>query len=519
MKNFSIFRLFSLLLISWGISAFGHPAWVPWLGLFSSVLGIALFWHAVEPLRRKVVWSVLWFTAVQAIQILWLAEKTYMGPLIFLVYGLLALGMGCQFGVISWLFFRSEKTVLSAFGIAGVWVGMEWLRLLLLTGFPWNPLGLALAGKDVPLQFAALLGVYGMSFWVIATNAMALTKKKWLWGCMALVPYAFGAASFSQKTPSETLSVALVQTGLSPEQKYWDPKKKEAFIHPLLQWSSVLAVLRYPPEKIDLLVFPEAAFPYGVEKPLYQEEEVAFFWKRHFGEEPPFSSMVSNGAIARALSQHLSTDVMIGLDDEAEGKNYNAAFYFPYAKQETHRYEKRILVPIGEYLPLGEISWIAKFVKEEFGIGGVFSPGMIGKIFPAQKKTGIAICSEEVYSGLIHAIAKEGAEILVTLSNDAWFPNTALPQLHLFHGKIRAAENGLPVLRACNTGITAALNCRGEVISSLPSEEKGAQVLFVKLPLERKKTFYSIWGDGAIFSLSGMLVLIFLWKHRKSCPK
>lgn len=491
-------------LLGWALSAFGHPVWVPWLGVVASAAGLALFWRAIQFLtfKRQFWASVLWFASVQALQIGWLAEPAYMGPLIYGLYALLCLGMGLQFGALTFWVMRGA----SPFSAAGFWVLMEWSRLLLFTGFPWNPLGFALAGNPLTLQFAALFGVYGMSFWVVWVNALAFAGgKKKGWMAAFLFPWLAGAISFgSASLEKEALSVAFVQPGLLPDQKCWDPKRKEAFIPPIVQWARALSSMRALPERVDLLLFPEAAFPYGAFRPLYPVEAAQSLWGRYAGNSPPLpleEAALSNGILAKALGRKWDADVIVGLDEEIGGSSYNAAFFFQREKEDV-RYDKRILMPVAEYIPLDFIPWIPSFIQREFGIKGSFCPGEEAKVFSGKKKFGVAICSEEVYSSFMHETRQKGAEVFVTLNNDAWFPKTKLPYVHLMHAKLRAVENGVPLLRSCNTGLSAALDCRGSVLASLPVDEGSARVLFAKVPLETRKTPYSLWGDAAIFALS-----------------
>ena len=201
-----------LVFISFFLVAFGQPAWVPLLGIISSCCGFALFWHAIIQLtpRQRFKYGTAWFTAVQLVQLSWLVMHPYLYIVPF--YLLFAVGMGCQFGLLSMLIDNKRITrITGLLGLAGFWTLMEWIRLFALAGFSWNPVGLALTSTIEGLQGASLFGVFGLSFWVILTNLLALSWasfyklsenqysrasfRKWgtAWFLIALAPYLYGA--------------------------------------------------------------------------------------------------------------------------------------------------------------------------------------------------------------------------------------------------------------------------------------------------------------------------------------
>jgi apolipoprotein N-acyltransferase len=197
---------------------------------------------------------------------------------------------------------------------------------------------------------------------------------------------------------------------------------------------------------------------------------------------------------------------------------YNAAFHFFPLDFPYERYEKQILVPIGEYIPFRQWDRFAQFIGNQFGIYSSFDPGVESKVFKTPVPSGISICLEETFAHLIRQSRLKGAELFVNLTNDAWFPDSKLPYQHFDHGRVRAVENGVPILRACNSGISGAIDCFGRIVKTLPVEKKGVSILSVSLPIRSYTTLYTIWGDGAILGISLSAMLSYFLFRKKKLP-
>lgn len=550
-------RLFwCYLLISGLLVSFGQPIWLSAMGMLSGIAGFALFWKAMLyfPEKKQRFWTaVFWFGTVQAIQLSWMTATQYVGVLVLPVYILLALVLGLQFGLLS-SFISPNNPLLfrRCLALSGCWVLFEWSRIFILTGFTWNPVGLALSCSQFSVQFATLFGVYGLSFWVILVNLVGLNaffisrtlKSRALWVVLALFPYGFGWVHQSwveaqYKNSSTVLSVALIETGLSVEQKYGNHHFPDGQLSPLEQWVLVWGRLN-PGIAVDLIVLPEGAFPGTAYRSYYFLEEVREEWIRCFGEEsiasfPPLKSplafpylqdrkihwKVNNAFLTQALSNYFNADVIIGLNDEKLSSRYNAAFCFHPDQSSPEKHLKRILAPVGEYIPLSKISWIGRFIEENFGICDSFDEGKEATVFSGKIPIGVVICLEEVYSGVVRELRQKGARLFVSLSNDVWFPSSRLPQQHFEHGRIRSVENGVYLLRSSNMGVTGAVDCLGNLAGALPLAASGGEALYLSLPIYSYPTLYSWWGDQAILCLSLAFLSFFCAGriyNRKSCP-
>jgi apolipoprotein N-acyltransferase len=543
-----------LIAISFLLVSFGQPAWIREFSPLVATLGFALFWKGMlsfEGSRRQFSLAWVWFTFVQLIQLSWMSTTDYMGPFILLVYGLLSLSMGLQFGLLSVLIGRGPLDLRRALGIAGMWVILEWVRLFPCTGFTWNPVGLAWTGTNFSFQAAALLGIYGLSFWVIFVNLAALrasmlrTKAAFFtWATLALLPFVFGVVYQSAvlKGSGKKMSVLLVQTALLPHERDYYPERPKDWVPPLVQWKRILNLIEHPNngrgKSFNLLVLPEAAMPFTAFQPVYPLSDFLRIWSDVYGREalnvlPPVEPLsdkelaiqdddelyVSNAYWIQALADHYDCEVVAGLNDWDANKTqlYNAAFHFLPNEQAISRYEKRVLVPVGEYVPLKSFSFLSRFIADQFGISSSFQPGTEAKVFAGRANIGISICYEETYSETIRDLSKKGADLFVNLSNDGWFPRSKLSQQHFDHGIVRAVENGIPSVRSCSTGITGGVDCFGRVIATLPTAEAGA--LFLEVPLQTSLTPYSIFGNSGILFLSLCAMLSLFFRKNASCPK
>lgn len=530
-----------LLTSSFLIVAFGQPARLPILGLGAASFGFALFWKAMLslPSAKLRFWlAALWFFCVQLIQLSWMSSTEYMGPLILAVYIVVNVGLGLQFAVLSsWLSKEDSLSISKILAMASLWVFFEWIRLFVSTGFTWNPAGLFLTCSLYSRQMASLGGIYGLSFWVMLVNLLAL--KAWLsarkmtlaiFAGLALLPYLAGALYIwhLDAKPTQVLRVALVQTALLPEQKDFDSSRASAFIPLDQQWAQILELLeeKLSGQTVDLIILPEGALLYGAYYYPYDLKTFETIWKDYFGTDslsqlPPLEKpkaflrfdrwKVTNAYWAQAIADHYKADVIVGLDDE----RHNAAFLFRPNQKIPQRCEKQILVPVSEYIPLCGQKWLSQFIEEKFGITQSFLAGSETKVLTAKVPLSISICYEETYGDLCRQGRLHGATLFVNLSNDAWFPSSLLAQQHFDHGMIRSVENGVSVLRSCNTGVTCGVDRFGRTIKLLEPSEKKGEALFFDMPIDTHSTLYTLWGDKAILLLSGIFLSLFVFEKKK----
>lgn len=472
------------------------------------------------------------------------------------IYFLFAIGpfvLGAEFGLLTLLVTRERlQSFLGILGIAGVWVLLEWFRFFWLMGISFNLSGMALASTSYSLQAASLGGIYLLSFLVILTNLLFLRwiacgfSKQVLTLCLiaALFPYVFGFLHIQyhervQETSNiPTLQALLVQTAFEVEEENgfqeMDLGEKVAVV--LGEWAEIARLVKEGiHKKPDLIILPESVVPFASKSCLFPEEnacallEKAFskkleeknipFLKTYQMEEGP-CTFACNGYFAKGIASLTKTPVLIGMEhieEEKEGKKFysSALLYTPSKQDSSYRYDKQILVPMAEYIPF---HWLREAAKS-YGISGSFTPGTSPKIFELKGvKCGVTICYEETHGSVVRHNKTQGAEVLINITNDGWYPHSNLPRQHLDLAILRTVELGVPLLRACNTGITCAVDSLGRTLKTLGKNESEQQTLrgtlFVTLPVYNYWTLYSKTGDGLIIAFSFLLALFLMIKLR-----
>lgn len=545
MENFSlsIWQKIILAGLSFFLAAFGQPIWSEWLGLITACIGFACFWRVLLtiPSPKKRFWmSFGWYGAVQIVQLSWFLSHPY-----FYIYGVLlfcAALMGFQWGLLAiWIRPQTFNRFSSLFALAGFWTLLEWSRLFILSGLPFNPVGLYFSGSIYSLQFASIGGVYGLSFLVILINLLFLrawihSKNYFIVFFVALLPFGFGWVHLQthQQQKPETFSAVLVQSGLPIEENMNFQSAEEVRKFVLEEWRKVLLTLqKQVGQKIDLIVFPEYLVPYGTFHPIFHFGEVQKLFEEvfHLGtvsKKSPYLHFyqtedgpvgyVSNAYLAQTVANFFQAHVVIGLEDsdKNKGESYSAAFHFtPDEIMPPNRYEKQVLLPMGEYIPF---EWCRK-IAAKYGISGSFTCGKGAKVFNGPIPFGASICYEELFGHLMRENRVQGAELLVNLTNDGWYPNSQLPKQHFDHARLRTVENGIPLIRACNTGITGAIDSLGQIVGVLGEDpmqvQEVADAIRLDVPRYHYRTLYSYLGDWSILGLSCLALLIGVWRNRQ----
>jgi apolipoprotein N-acyltransferase len=525
-----------LLIISFLVVSFGQPSISPFFSLltYSGALALTFFvLLEIKKLKARFFLATLWYTCVQLVQYEWFLSHPYYYILFLMAF--LSLMAGVQFGFLSLLLSnkRSDLWVVPSF-----WVIMEYARLYFISGVTWNVLGLSLAGNSYSLLFASLGGVYFLSFWVVLVNLLALrffTLKKdfVLYALCFIAPFFVGfvVKEVHQKKMQEAIlcKVLLVQPNFSMfDQCSWT--KEHYYLSALQKWKHILMLLApYKGEVPDLVVLPECAVPFSIYSYLYPLDEIDLLFKEAFGgaafEKKPFlqpsyyypfeGGLVNNAFVAKWLRNILETNLVAGFADTdyfEEGRiscSYNAAHFFSKDSSKIERYEKQVLLPMGEYIPFPPLKKLAA----HYGIQGSFSKGEMSRLWnQGQFYFSPSVCYEETFSGVMRASRKDQGALFVNVTNDGWYPESSLPKRHLDLAKIRTAENGQPLVRACNTGVTAAIDALGKEIAFLEAKEG---VLLVNVPMYFYKTPYYYLGDKAILCFS-FVALFFFFRKRKN---
>lgn len=459
-----MFFLPGLLVLVWvGISRPRHAAWAGWLW-GAGYFGLTLHW-IVEPFLVD------------------LARHGWMAPFaLILMAGGMALfpASGAAFG--AWLGQgggRLRRAVSVAAGLAGA----EALRAFILTGFPW--VDAAQAMVDTPLAYLLPIGgprLVTLALLLLLAALLSLRLPWALFGAAAIGAVAMVAGGLPPvAAPSGAPVVRLVQPNAPQDQK-WDPQ------HMLTFYDRQVALTEAGP-KVDLIIWPEMALPWLLESGSPELTRISY---------------AAQGA-----------PVVVGLP-RAEGQTYyNSLIVIGPEGEITDGYDKRHLVPFGEYIPLGEL--LGRFGLRGLAVseGGGFAPGN-GPQLVSLPKIGLArplICYEGVFAEEIATDTRP--QLLMLLTNDAWFGRGAGPLQHLVQARLRAIEQGLPMVRVANTGVSAVIDAHGTLIKTIPFEEAGAAD--APLPAAMEVTPYVLWGEWPVFfALLFMICALLARKHRDS---
>jgi apolipoprotein N-acyltransferase len=420
------------------------------------------------------------------------------------LYLLLVAYLALYTGIIAWLVRRGEMAGVSpllSFPI--LWVGLEFLRSFLMSGFPWASLGYS-QYRTLPLiQIADITGVYGLSFLIALANVVLykilkgiITRKPGDYPAksaatlllLMLLTLWYGFNRLNIPENGEQLKVALVQGNISQDVK-WDPAFQEQTVEVYERLSRQPAV-----SGSDLVVWPESAAPF------------------YFQNEGLYAERV------RSLAAQLKSFLVFGAPayDNGDGNRrlLNSAFLLGPDGGTLGRSDKIHLVPFGEYVPLARLlPFVHKLVA---GIGD-FSPGAEALPLTIGKgKIGVLVCFEGIFPELSRAYVKAGSRILVNISNDAWYKRSSAPYQHLSMTVFRAVENRVPLVRATNTGISAIIDSRGHIRGTTPLFKEA--VLTGEVRLGAGGAFYTLYGDlfaWACLSAAALLAGILLLRKRE----
>ncbi|MDB5697332.1 MAG: lnt [Alphaproteobacteria bacterium] len=363
---------------------------------------------------------------------------------------------------------------------AAAWTVSEWLRATLFTGFAWNPIGVALLPTPVS-RLAAWVGTYGLSaVAVLIAGALALLVARDRRAALLLLAAIGGATMLTFATgrpPRATpLALRIVQPNIGQEDK-WQSGSAERHLQRLALLSG------YPGDRPRLLLWPEAAVTLplqdGRADPVYRAQALQ---------------------LQRALAKLLGPrDLLLtgGITlRSADGVNATSATNSIFAigrEGIVARYDKAHLVPYGEYLPMRPI--LSAIGLSRLAPGDVdfdAGPGPQTLDLPFVGKAGFQLCYEIIFSGEVVERGKRPA-FLFNPSNDAWFGGWGPPQ-HLAQARLRAIEEGLPVLRSTPTGISAVIDADGRLLQSMGWRRTG--VIDAQLPGPKPPTPFARFGNA-----------------------
>ena len=505
--------------LGWVLAVFGLTVFLTYIsfppvntGEAAYVLALpAILWAYRQPSFRMFAWTVLGAQVVAWTALLgWLHNVTWIG--LFLLGPFVGLLVGSWFLAVWWAVprlagHRAMVRIFAMLGLAALWVVLEWFRSVIFGGFPWLPLAASQWQRPLILQVAAYAGAGATSFILICFNL----------GAGAYVHRAFfeGVTGFKKRTPEFSVAllvlmggsfpfladtfkqqrrplarVALVQPYI-PQNEKWDAAHASDVLHTLEQVTYNASRKGLP----ELIIWPEAVTPWA----LFRDPNVQ-----------PWLESVAKRTGKPLLFGTVYTQMM----SHPDVLWYNGAYIAtPGEGLNLIGYAKRKLVPFGEFIPLRPVlGWIEKFAP----IGGDFQRGMdaaplLVPVGSRRVPVGVLICFEDIFPGLARESAQAGAEMLVVLTNNAWFGEGGAAYQHAAHSVLRAIETRRPVIRCGNGGWSGWIDEFGSIRETLVDERgrvyfRGAQTVAVTRDIRwaGKQSYYTQKGDWFLLLCVGL---------------
>ncbi len=432
-------------------------------------------------------------------------------PVCVLILILFSIVLAAYVAVFSAAISRMQlKPIAGLIIIPSVWVALEWIRSFFLTGFPWEAIGHSQYHTLHLIQISDILGAYGISFLVLLVNTalffLYLSLKKYDWhgihisrrfaavslaGCLLLLglDLLYGALRLStvdqmvKSVPAIRLKV--VQGNIEQSIK-WNPEFQISTIDKHLRLSQSTGE-----PNPDLIIWPETALPF------------------YFQHNVPLTTKVSRGI------QEVGTYFITGSPSFTRATNridyYNSAYLIGPDGMPQGKYDKTHLVPFGEYVPLKRwLPFLGKLVEQV----GDFDRGEVGDTITwKNNKLGILICYELIFPYISRAMVRNGASLLINITNDAWYGRSSAPYQHFSMAVFRAVENRRALVRSANTGISGFIDPAGRILTKTPLFEEAAVTQSV--PLFSGLTFYTRFGDVFAKVCLAMAILAGLWREIK----
>ncbi len=505
-RNFLLCWLTGVLLaVSYPRASLGYLAWIALVPMLAGLL-------RASSRKEAMVLAASGASVFFLVSLSWLRFVTFFGWLF------VAALEASFFLILGFLWQECLKFRLlpaRVFGVALSWMMVEMLRSEIpILGLGWNQLAFSQTDFLPLVQFANLGGSYGLGFMMALVNALffeafhvikerdsslgfpifdkigkaalpalaagLLIGGLWAYGTTQLKP--------EEEKTADSIRISLLQ-GNIPQSLKWEAEARDKIIQIYFKMTELASY-----DEPHLIVWPEASFP-------------------------GFFNLDGQAAQLETLVRTLQTPVVVGAPYfESQVRVFNSAFLLGADGELKGRYDKVKLVPFGEYVPFGFLlSWLEP-VAEALGVSD-FTAGKELTVFELEKPRipfSVLICFEDVFPRLARRFAEKGARFLAVITNDAWFGRSGAPYQHLQASIFRALETGLPVVRAANTGVSAVVSSRGEVLGRVEKDGKdifktGFKTLSV--PLDDHVTVYRKGGWIVPYALAllGTAFFLFRW--------
>lgn len=370
---------------------------------------------------------------------------------------------------------NKPSELIIGFGLA--WILSEWIMSLGLLGFPWGRMALSQVGVLFSVQTVSLFGSYFIVAIVVCSCmlfALAITNKKRsyaFFGLMIILSNMIvGTILYflPVETASEGVKVAILQGNASMEDK-WSGEKSTFVI-----WETYLEMIKEAAQNgAKVVVLPESAIP------------------KDF-------SAIKKSLLATAVDYNITIVAGVLIESEEEIGTYNSVLALYPDDSISVRYDKRHIVPFGEYIPYRDfLESILPFIGE-LNLGDFTTiQGEDTAIFEVEGiDNGSLVCFDSIFDTIARESVNDGAEILTVVTNDSWFKDSVGIKQHLNHSVLRAIENRRYIIRAANTGISAYISPKGDVITQ--TEALTEDILYCEVAAIESKTLYTLVGNAML---------------------
>ncbi len=347
--------------------------------------------------------------------------------------------------------------------------------------------------------------MFGVSFLIVMVNVLARElartrfnilfgkpKREFVLGCALVFSFVilsllYGLYRLQPEKKASSLTITVVQADIPQEMK-WQPSAWPFIMAKHLTLTKAAAA-----QKPDLIIWPETAFP-------------GFIW-----ESPQLFEDL------RAFVAEIKIPLLLGLVIQEEDRYYNSVVLISKDGEIIARHDKLHLVPFGEYVPLRKTFPVLTDIVPI----GDFTAGKTWTIFP--QGFSVLICFEDTVPEISRGFVKKGANLLVNMTNDAWFKDTKAPFLHMQAAVFRAVENRRTLIRAANTGVSCFIDRNGRVLNSVKDEQgKTTYVAGYKLEnvsFENEKTFYTKYEDVFTYLCFGVILWGIVTRNKRNFAK
>lgn len=485
-----------LFALSFPSTAIGWLAFIALVPLLVVVIQAQSGWEAF--LHGWVAMSTAWLLMVP-----WVVRvMSYYGGLPYVtgvaIFVALALILGLYGGLFTALVkrYRLGLRFLPWLLVPLTWAAIEYLRTYFLTGFPWNLIATALIDYPSLIQLDRFGGPYFLgalmllpatviAWWitqrpagiarVLVTGSVAILMLVW-WGTGLVASKLIARTSGRPMT-----KVALLQPNIT-QQMRWDDANILAIYQRMMAMTAEAA-----DHGAKIIIWPESTVPLSYTQTDFFRESI------------------------ESVSKERNVDIILGsvaTDPRQPSRLWNSAFLVSNGTTVGH-YDKIRLVPFGEYVPLRRVLFFAEKLVRAVGD---FQFGTNDRPLAGRYAYGPAICYEIVYPQITRAQVKNGADVLVTITNDAWYDGTSAPAQHLWQARLRAVEGNRYLLRAATTGISAFIDPTGRMISSIPMGKQG--ILYAEVEGRTALTAYVRLGDWFAWVAAGVVLIASLKRTR-----